>query len=62
MQILIRPAADLVAELDDGATAGAWREDYVNEMKSAVEALRPLCDPSSADAGTGAGTGGAALP
>ena len=57
-ELLRQVSADLVARLDDDATVGTWDEYYVDEMRSAVEALRPLCDPSSA----GVGVGRAALP
>ena len=52
-ELLRQVSADLVSQLADGATTGTWGEDYAGRMRSAVEALRPLCDPSSADDGTG---------
>lgn len=57
-ELLRQVSADLNSQLGDGATTGTWGEDYAGRMRSAVEVLRPLCDPSSADVGTGR----AALP
>ena len=52
--LLREVSADLAARLGDGTTTGPWGEDYASEMRSAVEALRPLCDLVVADVGIGA--------